>query len=511
MLAVFAAGDPLLGQASARRAAHRAASRADAAPSTLESHRRASALIDAAVAAHGGPDALRAARHVRVTLEGHDYHRHQSRRVAAPYDSTVRRHDLMLDLARGRLVQQQTRGYPGGFLYTTRYVSDGAQHFLIDVRNHLYSPEEWPPAEQQLGNLFMLPHGYLQAALDPQTAGHRQWLGERRLPDGGTVEAVAVRLANGGGLTLGFDPTTHRLRATMGLSPDPFDGDTEVVGEWLDYRPLGGLLLPTRWVTRRAGEVVSDLRYVSASAGHAIPDSLLTPPPGFARRPAPPAAGPVSELAPGVWSVRAGGSTVLAVAFRDHVLVVDAPPRGAPEVVAQLATLAPGRPIRYVVPTHHHDDHFQGVRHFAAAGATTVTTRGNAGYFRRVVAAPASTLASWPGAPAPDARLELLDGRRRVFTDGARTVEIHDVGPSPHADEMLIAWLPAEGILFHADLIEAPTGVALRGANAETTRHLAAWIRKQGWTVRTFAGAHGTLASPTEFDALVAHPLLPPE
>jgi hypothetical protein len=76
---------------------------------------------------------------------------------------------------------------------------------------------------------------------------------------------------------------------------------------------------------------------------------------------------------------------------------------------------------------------------------------------------------------------------------------------------MLIAWLPAEGILFHADLIETPgSGIALRGANAEATLHLARVIREKGWNVRVFAGAHATMRSPADFEALVALPLIPP-
>jgi hypothetical protein len=40
--------------------------------------------------------------------------------------------------------------------------------------------------------------------------------------------------------------------------------------------------------------------------------------------------------------------------------------------------------------------------------------------------------------------VETITDRRRVFTGGARTVEVHDVGPGPHPDEMPVAWLPAE-------------------------------------------------------------------
>jgi len=196
----------------------------------------------------------------------------------------------------------------------------------------------------------------------------------------------------------------------------------------------------------------------------------------------------------------------------DHVVVVDAPSSTSAEVITLAATLAPGKPIRYVVPTHHHDDHFLGVRYHAAAGTTIVTTAGNTEYLRRIMTAPMSSLMLARNQTPPNAsyRVETLDGDRRVFTSGVRQLEIHRI-LSPHAEEMLIAWLPAEGVLFQADLIEAPqAGVALPGANAETTQHLARFIRTKGWKVRVYAGSHATLTGPEVFEELVRLPIIPP-
>jgi glyoxylase-like metal-dependent hydrolase (beta-lactamase superfamily II) len=35
------------------------------------------------------------------------------------------------------------------------------------------------------------------------------------------------------------------------------------------------------------------------------------------------------------------------------------------------------RKVCYVIPTHHHDDHFGGIAGFARAGATIITTPNN--------------------------------------------------------------------------------------------------------------------------------------
>jgi glyoxylase-like metal-dependent hydrolase (beta-lactamase superfamily II) len=316
---------------------------------------------------------------------------------------------------------------------------------------------------------------------------------------------------NGAVVTLGFDPATHRLRAQTSVATDIFTGDTQVDTEYLDYRMLGGMLLPTRRVTWRGGEIIIDVRYTSATPGFVIPDSLLSPPPAFTAA-VPTSTDPVRELAPGVWAIRAGNVWTLLVAVGDYLVIVDASPSAAGDVITRAATLAAGKPIRYVVPTHHHDDHFAGVRRYAAAGATTVTTPGNVDYFRRIVSAPSTSLQSGAPPATPKAPVETITGKRRVFTDGSRTLEIHDVGPTPHADEMLVAWLPREGILFQADLIEAPqSGLAALGTNAETTVKFADYIRRQGWQVRTLGGAHAFLASPSELGKIVQQAILPPE
>lgn len=475
-------------------------------PTTVDSWARASAIIDSAIAAHGGIDAVRAVRKLQVRIEGHDYHRNQSRGVRAPYDSTPRLVHFLSDLARERIVVEQTTGFPGGFRYTNRFVSDSARHYAVNVRAQTYSNQQYPPATQQYGNHFQVPQGYLLVAAESAPA-LRRYLGRTRLTSGAVVDAVVVFFPNTT-LTLGFDPATRRLRSVMGVGMDAFLGDAALDTEFLDYRLIDGVLLPARAQLWRAGEKIRELRYVSAMAGQPIPDSLLAPPASFTVQPPAPAAEPTRVLAPGVWAIRGGGSWQVLVEFSDHLMVLDASPNAASTVIRRAGELAPGKPIRYVVPTHHHDDHFGGVRHYTAVGATTVTTAGNVDYFRRIIAAPRSTLLPGQSPPQRADKLEILEGRRRVFTDGNRTVEIHEIA-SPHATEMLVMWLPAEGVLFQGDLIEAPNGTAQRGANAETTTHLAEFITRQGWQVKEFAGVHGFLTSPEEFTKLVQQPMLP--
>lgn len=491
-----------------------APARAQQSPTVLEAYTKARTLIEAAVNAHGGIDALREARTASVKILGWDYHLTQGRRVASrnsPLDSTVRNTEMMVDLERGEVMSSGTNGWPGGFLYTTRFVTRGESTFSIRPRDHNYSIVAGAARpDQQYGNLTALPQFYLLGAYDNFNPATRRYLGRMRLPSGAEVEAVHFMLPPQGNSIIGLDPHTHRLRSLMSVGPDVFTGDTEIVTEFLDWRMIDGLLLPARVTLTRGGFKVREVRYVAASQGQRIPDSLLAMPRGFTLFPSLPPAPAVQELAPGIRLV-GSGSKSLVVEFNDHLVAVDAPSSTSAEAITAAARFAPGKPIRFVVPTHHHDDHFMGVRYHSAAGSTIVTTPGNVDYLRRIMTAPMSTLMQARNQVPPSStyKSETVSGQR-LFTDGTRTLEIHEID-SPHAEGMLIAWLPNEGILYQADLIEAGGGLVWRGANAPATMHLADFIKRKGWNVRTFAGTHSTLQRPEFFAELTAQPLVPPE
>lgn len=49
--------------------------------------------------------------------------------------------------------------------------------------------------------------------------------------------------------------------------------------------------------------------------------------------------------------------------------------------------------------------------------------------------------------------IETIENKKRVFQDDRQVVELYDIGPNPHANEMLVAYLPKEKILFQADML----------------------------------------------------------
>ncbi len=470
-------------------------------PGTIaDSYRRARTLLDQSIEAHGGLASLQAAGTFRARMEGTDHWRNQSRRVEPPYDPEPWTGDLWVDVGKSRMVWTNTSRFPGGFQNANRFVIDGARGYVATLRQGTHSSAPNRTLDSQRAILFRLPHLVLLAARDQ--AASLRWLGPVTLQGGTRVEAITMAGAPGQA-TLGFDPATHQLRALLGVTADALVGDAATETEFSEYRRIGGILVPGRRVARLAGEITQDVRYPEVTFGGTAPDSLLVPPAGSVEVPAPAAVAQVRELAPGVRALSLAGSWSLAVTFTDHVLVVEPVGNGSPETIAKIKELEPGKPIRYIVPTHHHDDHSGGIRHFVAEGSTIVTTPGNRAYFTRMAAA-RSTLRPERQVQALPAKIETIEGKRRTLTDGVRTVELYDIGPSPHANEMVVVWLPREGVLFQGDLLNTGSGAIYPSTANATTEHFAEWLGRQGFDVKVLAGVHMAPGTKADLDTAMA-------
>src|SRR5205085_9261906 len=80
------------------------------------------------------------------------------------------------------------------------------------------------------------------------------------------------------------------------------------------------------------------------------------------------------ELAPNVQHVEGGTANNLIVAMKDHLVIVDAPYGELQSrwVIDAAKAKYPGKPIRYLVLTHHHMDHTGGMRTYVAEGAKVI-------------------------------------------------------------------------------------------------------------------------------------------
>ncbi|MSO84106.1 MAG: MBL fold metallo-hydrolase [Acidobacteria bacterium] len=238
-----------------------------------------------------------------------------------------------------------------------------------------------------------------------------------------------------------------------------------------------------------------------------------------------------TKLADGVWLLGGGTHNSMLVEFKDFVAVVDAPnnEERSLAVLAEVEKLTPGKQVRYLVNTHHHMDHVGGIRTYLSQGTTVVTHESNKPYYMEIPFYPA------PWSLKPDrmamfnpmymisrrpAPIETVGGETRgtaqyVVTDGVKMLQIFHVqdmsyelgNPSyrqgNHSQDMLIAFLPKEKILFNADLYSPPAQGAPPPAATATSRTLYQNMLKWKLDVAQHVGAHGRAGSNDDFLKIV--------
>jgi glyoxylase-like metal-dependent hydrolase (beta-lactamase superfamily II) len=401
-----------------------------------------------------------------------------------------------------------------------RYAFEGDDLLIMDrLEERAFRDAGGGTPEERRRYARAIPHLLLEAALRDSAAL-------------ATSGATAVRYAVNDvkTLTLQFDAQSRRLQSFEYLLDMPLTGDTPVLWTYGRYRDVKGLgMYPEGYTIALADQVLRDVRYRTVSPGAAgaalldIPDGLTIPPPRTAPAASadsattPPPAVPraaVRTLAPGVYLVPnvRPGFHVLFTEFDEFVLVVDAPagwhelhqvpavdlvPGASSSAVGArlleiVRTTVPDKPVRYVALTHHHSDHAGGVRPFVAAGATILGSAPTRQVVEQAVRAPYTL-----GPDALSQRRVPLSfetvGAEHIVRDDSMEVRLIDVGPNPHAEGMLVAWLPRQKILYVADLFEPRSTPGFPSkARLPVMRWFVDWLDRSGLDPQTIYAIHGS-------------------
>ena len=276
---------------------------------------------------------------------------------------------------------------------------------------------------------------------------------------------------------------------------DPLEGDVVQETIFPGYRAVEKFMMPTGRQTRRGGDLIEDVKYTEVRFNTKPSDTAFARPEGFEEVPpnAPPPPTRETKLAEGVYLFESAANS-LVVEFDAYVIVVEPynGGRGPKPTINKAREMFPGKPVKYVVVTHHHDDHSGGLRSYVANDVTVVTTPANQRYFERMAASNFTLLPDDQTRAPRKPLFEFVRDKRRVFTDGKQTLEIIDIGPSPHAAEMLVAYLPKEKLVFQGDLVNLPfTGKYLPTTVNDTTLHFFDWLTKSGLDIQRIAAVHG--------------------
>jgi len=324
-------------------------------------------------------------------------------------------------------------------------------------------------------------------------------------------------------LTVLFDPATGLPARVRSLDYDNIWGDVTFDLVLADWQTVGGVRIATSQKHELNGRVVSEAKLSEITVNTPIPADRLAIPGPFLATARKPATGTVpyqwvirrqfigvyldsdqpsydtqgspglrlQELAPGIQHVVGGSHNSLIVEMKDYVIVFDAPVSDWQSnwTISAARGKYVRKPVKYLVLTHHHMDHTGGVRAYADAGVTIVTGKGTAAHFRQVLAAPFTrnpdlTQSDLTKTPI----VEVAD--KHVITDGQRQVELYMLEPNPHAEELLIGYIPDAKLGFVVD-IWSPGAAPLPERLNPALAVLVAGVKKAGITPEKFAGGHG--------------------
>jgi glyoxylase-like metal-dependent hydrolase (beta-lactamase superfamily II) len=403
------------------------------------------AVLDRAARALGAADLAS----IQYSGTGLNFALGQSVRPDAPWPRfNVTSFTALVDYRSGSLRQEMTRtqgenpprgggGQP--MAGEQRQVQVVSGDFAWNVAGDAATPAAAALVERQL-QIWVTPHGFVRGAM-----AHSASASPGR---GGTVVTFTL-------------PNKHRVRGTIdgqGLVTgvetwiaNQVLGDMPIETSYTDYRDFGGVKFPARIVQKQGGHPTLDLSITdvrpNAPAAIAVPDNVRQAPPPS------PLTVVAQKAAEGVWYLTGGSHHSVAVEFRDHVVVIEGPQSEARSlaVIAKVRETVPGKPIRFLVNTHHHFDHSGGIRTYAAEGATIITHEMNRPYYEKAFAA-ARTLD--PDSLSTSKRKAVIETVKagRVLSDGARVLQLHHVAGNTHNDGMLMAYLPQERLLIEADV-----------------------------------------------------------
>lgn len=173
-----------------------------------------------------------------------------------------------------------------------------------------------------------------------------------------------------------------------------------------------------------------------------------------------------------------GGRNVLFVNMNNYLVVTECPvsTEVSQSIIELIKKTVPGKKIGYVHLSHFHNDHSNGIKAFAAAGATLIATAPTVAAMQTLV-------------DTPSALKKSVFSKQYTLKDSNHEIRFYEIKNS-HAEGMSFLYLPAEKIIYEGDLYSLPDDGTITPA-IEITRDFEKFIRDKNLQVERIIGHHG--------------------
>lgn len=208
-------------------------------------------------------------------------------------------------------------------------------------------------------------------------------------------------------------------------------------------------------------------------------------------------------VAQGVYLIR-GTHNTLVIEQEDGLVLVEVPlyaERGE-AILDWVRQNFPEKPIKRMIATHHHMDHVGGLRTVVAAGIPIVVGEESVKFYKKKVFRASCTILpdALTANPVDPQITSIEKGGKLLLDDPNNPIMAYRIETS-HAVDMIIVFLPKQGILFNSDLYNSRLpGLPLVGrAESIAITELKNAIDELNLDVKFFAGGHGAVATLEEF------------
>jgi len=438
-------------------------------------------IIQKSYMAHGGihaTDSLKIAFNFSTSNRVNEF---QSLSALPPFEGYSTNDTMWIDKPAGKELFKQKSTTAGFIDEHINYINKG-KGYDINVTMKTYSVIESLPPPRSL-----LHHALVQAA-SSDTSKVKLVAGES---SGQSAYHLLVD-------TIHFfiNKESYLLERLQRPIYDAVYGKGTQIINFRDYVKDGKVFIPQKFEVSRItpiyDTITNKFALTNITADFTINEGNFIKPNDFAAAESNNREGEIRKLGPALYFMEningpGGPYHALIAEFADFILITEAPlDRNVSKKVIQKAKeIIPNKPVKYLVQSHHHNDHIGGVLGYVLEGATVVTTKDAAWLVKKMVEVFASTLGSTVANP----KLEPVNGQWST-KDKMNECITADIGPTSHARQILLTYFPKQKVLFQADL------------NVRD-KEFVKKIKDLNWDVEILVDAHDSIIEGEELKAIL--------